>query len=67
MDTTALRKIVRCVCVHLKSLTGDVTAGEMGDNNDGSYEASIVAEQVRDTYSCAHYAGIILGIIGCNK
>ena len=34
------------VCVQLKSLTGDVTAGEVRDNNDGSYMASFVAEQV---------------------
>ena len=30
----------------LKSFTGDVTAGEVRDNNDGSYMASFVAEQV---------------------
>ena len=34
------------VSVHLKSFTGDVTAGEVRDNNDGSYMASLVAEQV---------------------
>ena len=34
------------VCVQLKSFTGDVTAGEVRDNNDGSYMASVVAEQV---------------------
>ena len=34
------------VSVHLKSFTGDVTAGEVRDNNDGSYMASFVAEQV---------------------
>ena len=34
------------VCVQLKSFTGDVTAGEVRDNNDGSYTASFVAEQV---------------------
>jgi len=34
------------VCVELKSLTGDVTAGEVRDSNDGSYMASFVAEQV---------------------
>ena len=34
------------VCVQLKSLTGDVIAGEVKDNNDGSYVASLVAEQV---------------------
>ena len=34
------------VCVQLKSFTGDVTAGEVRDNNDGSYMASFVAEQV---------------------
>ena len=34
------------VCVQLKSFTGDVIAGEVRDNNDGSYMASFVAEQV---------------------
>ena len=34
------------VSVKLKSFTGDVTAGEVRDNNDGSYMASFVAEQV---------------------
>ena len=34
------------VCVNLKSFTGDVTAGEVRDNNDGSYMASFVAQQV---------------------
>ena len=34
------------VSVELKSFTGDVTAGEVRDNNDGSYMASFVAEQV---------------------
>ena len=34
------------VCVQLKSFTGDVTAGEVRDNNDGSYMATFVAEQV---------------------
>ena len=34
------------VSVQLKSFTGDVTAGEVRDNNDGSYFASFVAEQV---------------------
>ena len=34
------------VCVQLKSFTGDVTAGEVKDNNDGSYMASFVPEQV---------------------
>ena len=34
------------VCVQLKSFTGDVTAGEVKDSNDGSYMASFVAEQV---------------------
>ena len=34
------------VSVQLKSFTGDVTAGEVRDNNDGSYMASFVAEQV---------------------
>ena len=34
------------VCVQLKSFTGDVTTGEVKDNNDGSYMASFVAEQV---------------------
>ena len=34
------------VCVQLKSFTGDVTAGEVRDNNDGSYMASFVAEKV---------------------
>ena len=34
------------VSVQLKSFTGDVTAGEVSDNNDGSYMASFVAEQV---------------------
>ena len=34
------------VCVQLKSFTGDVTAGEVRDNADGSYMASFVAEQV---------------------
>ena len=33
------------VSVQLKSFTGDVTAGEVRDNNDGSYMASFVAEQ----------------------
>ena len=34
------------VSVGLKSFTGDVTAGEVRDNNDGSYMASFIAEQV---------------------
>ena len=34
------------VSVQLKSFTGDVTAGEVRDNNNGSYMASFVAEQV---------------------
>ena len=34
------------VSVQLKSFTGDVTAGEIRDNNDGSYMASFVAKQV---------------------
>ena len=34
------------VSVQLKSFTGNVTAGEVRDNNDGSYMASFVAEQV---------------------
>ena len=34
------------VSVQLKSFTGDVIAGEVRDNNDGSYMASFVAEQV---------------------
>ena len=34
------------VSVQLKSFTGDVTAGEVRDNNDGSYMASFVVEQV---------------------
>ena len=34
------------VCVQLKPFTGDVTAGEVRDNNDGSYMASFVAEKV---------------------
>ena len=34
------------VSVQLKSFTGDVTAGKVRDNNDGSYMASFVAEQV---------------------
>ena len=34
------------VCVQLKSFTGNVTAGEVRDNDDGSYMASFVAEQV---------------------
>ena len=34
------------VSVQLKSFTGDITAGEVRDNNDGSYMASFVAEQV---------------------
>ena len=34
------------LCVQLKSFTGDVTTGEVRDNNDGSYMASFVAEQV---------------------
>ena len=34
------------VCVQLKSFTGDVTVGEVRDNNDGSYMASFVAEQI---------------------
>ena len=34
------------VCVQLKLFTGDVTAGEVRDNNDGSYMASFVAKQV---------------------
>ena len=34
------------VCVQLKSFTGDVTAGEVRDNDDGSYMASFVAIQV---------------------
>ena len=34
------------ISVQLKSFTGDVTAGEVRDNNDGSYMASFVAEKV---------------------
>ena len=34
------------MCVQLKSFTGDVTAGEVRDNKDGSYMASFAAEQV---------------------
>ena len=34
------------VCVQLKSFTGDVTAGEVRDNNDGSYMACFVPVQV---------------------
>ena len=34
------------MCVQLKSFTGDVTAGEVRDNNNGSYTASFAAEQV---------------------
>ena len=34
------------VSVQLKSFTSDVTAGEVRDNNDGSYMASFIAEQV---------------------
>ena len=34
------------VFVQLKSFTGGVSAGEVRDNNDGSYMASFVAEQV---------------------
>ena len=34
------------ISIQLKSFTGDVTAGEVRDNNDGSYVASFVAEQV---------------------
>ena len=34
------------ISIQLKSFTGDVTAGEVRDNNDGSYMASFVAEQV---------------------
>ena len=33
------------VSVQFKSFTGDVTAGKVKDNNDGSYMASFVAEQ----------------------
>ena len=36
------------VSVQLKSFTGDVTAGEVRDNNNGSYMASFVAEQAGD-------------------
>ena len=34
------------VSVQLTSFIGDITAGEVRDNNDGSYMASFVAEQV---------------------
>jgi len=34
------------VFVQLKSFTGDVTVGEVKDNNDGSYVASFVGKQV---------------------
>ena len=34
------------VCVQLKSFTDDVTVGEVRDNNDGSYMACFVPEQV---------------------
>ena len=34
------------VCVQLKSFTGHVVTGEVRDNNDGSYMASFIAEQV---------------------
>ena len=37
------------VCVQLKSFTGDVTAGEVRDNNDGSYMDSFVPQQVGET------------------
>ena len=39
-------KGVSQVSVQLKSFTSDTTAGEVRDNNDGSYMASFVAEQV---------------------
>ena len=39
------------VSVQFKSFTGDVTAGDVRDNNDGSYMASFVAEQVGQTNS----------------
>ena len=34
------------VSIQLKSFTGEVTTGELRDNNDGSYTASFVPEQV---------------------
>ena len=34
------------VCVQLKSFTGDVTHGEVRDNNDGSYMACCVSQKV---------------------
>ncbi|XP_065908656.1 tripartite motif-containing protein 2-like [Dysidea avara] len=37
------------VFVQLKSFTGNVTVGELRDNNDGSYVASLVGENVGET------------------
>ncbi|XP_065889264.1 E3 ubiquitin-protein ligase TRIM71-like [Dysidea avara] len=37
------------ISVELKSVTGNVTIGEVKDNNDGSYVASFVAGEVGDT------------------
>ena len=48
---TKYRNDIPCVSggceifVQLESCTGDVTAGEVSDNNDGSYMASFVAEK----------------------
>ena len=38
------------VFVQLKSFTGNVTVGEVRDNNDGSYVASFLGEQVGEAY-----------------
>ena len=46
VEGTCTRYLPESGCVQLKSFTGDVTAGEVRDNNDGSYMASFVAEQV---------------------
>jgi len=45
------------VFLELKSSTGDVTVGEVRDNNDGSYAASFVGEKVGKAKLCAFIDG----------
>jgi len=45
------------VQVQLKSFTGSVSVGEVRDNNDGSYVASFVGEQVGKTTLCVFING----------
>ena len=46
------------VSVELTSFTGEVSAGEVRDNNDGSYTVSIKAEQVGEAKLSAYIDGL---------